>query len=138
MAKPLKPTESIVSDICTRIMEGQSLVKICNEKNLPSYRTIMRWARDDESFRQSYARARQDQGHAIYAEIQDIEDKVATGEMHPNQGRVLIESKRWRTARMHGKYNEKIVVQQDTKTDINITWGMPETEPSKDTESGDK
>ena len=82
----------------------------------------MRWARDDDSFRQSYARAREDQGHTIYAEIQEIEDKVASGEMNPNQGRVLIDSKKWRAARMHGKYNEKIVVQQDVKQDMTIRW----------------
>ena len=113
-------------------MEGQSLVKICSEEHLPDYATIMRWARDDDVFRQSYARAREDQGHSIYAEIQEVKDKVASGEMHPNQGRVLIDSKKWRAARMHGKYNEKIVVEQQGEQSMRITWGTPEPAPASE------
>ena len=101
---------------------------------------------DRIAFYKRYARARQDQGDTIYFEIQEIEHKMQlpkkirdpeTGEMitnpdyiEPNQwfenyggwrqGRVLVDSKKWRAGRMMPKkYGDKLDV--DVTGDVNVT-----------------
>ncbi len=45
--------------ICERLACGESLRKICDDKNLPDRSTVIRWLARDPDFATKYARARE-------------------------------------------------------------------------------
>lgn len=73
---PSKYTEKLVDEICSRLASGESLNKICNDRDMPDYKTIMRWLAVNESFRQKYADAREAQADAIFDECLCIADNA--------------------------------------------------------------
>ena len=154
MGSPTTFTPAIGRLICTRIAKGEPLTRICESietspgKSL-AFTTVYRWldnkcdgkqAVEREIFRQSYARARLDQAHSAYFEIQEIERKMQLPRkikdpdqdpqtagmianpdyIEPNTGRVLVDSIKWRAGRMMPKtYGDKIDV--GVSGDVNIT-----------------
>ena len=46
--------------ICERIAEGEPLTRICKDRQMPAYRTVLGWRVANEEFSHLYARARQD------------------------------------------------------------------------------
>jgi len=126
--RPTIKTNEIINELCLRIAAGESLMSISRDERMPGLATIYRWIHDDDRFREAYARSRGDQGHSIYSEIQQVETLVESGLMDPNTARVLIDSKRWRAARMNQAYNDKLVIQQEGKVDLSIVW-QDDTQP---------
>lgn len=52
-------TPELAAEICERLATGESLRAICSDADMPSERTVRRWASDDvEGFAPQYARAR--------------------------------------------------------------------------------
>ncbi len=74
--RPTTYSEEIVSTICARIAEGESLRSICDDDDLPAIRTVFDWLADDKrvDFRTKYARAREAQADALFDEMIDIAD----------------------------------------------------------------
>ena len=52
-------TQEMADIICERIAKGESLRKICLDKDTPSHTTILKWLRDIDGFASQYARARE-------------------------------------------------------------------------------
>ena len=95
--------------ICEAIASGDSLVKILRESGMPGYRTVMTWLSEDETFQQNYARAREDQGDAYADRIDDVADRVLTGEIDPQAARVAIDALKWSAGkRLPKKYGDKL------------------------------
>jgi hypothetical protein len=73
-------TPELVDKICDALAEGQSLIKICSTKGMPSRSTVLKWMREDKEFCASIAHAREDQADYYldkqieYAENATIED----------------------------------------------------------------
>lgn len=104
-----KTNEEIKSAICEAIASGDSLVKILRESGMPGYRTVMTWLSEDETFQQNYARAREDQGDAYADRIDDVADRVLTGEIDPQAARVAIDALKWSAGkRLPKKYGDKL------------------------------
>lgn len=96
--------------ICQQIALGRSLVKICEEPDMPSYSTTMEWRASDAVFSDRYARAREDQADYHAEEIVDIADT----ETDPNVARVRIDARKWKASKLKPKvYGERIAVDQD-------------------------
>jgi len=123
--KPITKSQPVIDEICDRIANDETLVSVCSDKHLPDQCTFLRWVREDDAVRQDYTRARSTSGHAIYNKIADMDQELRADKMGDRKFRVLLDSLKWRAARMHGKYNEKIVVQQEGETNINVSWGQP-------------
>ena len=51
--------------VCEKLMEGRSLHSICKDKSLPSVGTVMKWLRENPSFSQQYAHAREAQAELM-------------------------------------------------------------------------
>ena len=131
--------------ICERIALGEPLTTICKSiKNAKgqslTVNSVYRWLdceknEDYINFKKAYARARETQAHSIYSEIQDIERRMtlprkikdARGKeilnpdyIDPNAGRVLIDAKKWRAAKMRPKtYGDKVDL--GVTGDVNVT-----------------
>jgi len=75
MSRPKQYTPELGDLVCSHISQGKSLAKICSEhKTLPSPRTIYRWLREEDEFRQMYEVAKTDQAHFMAESIIDIAD----------------------------------------------------------------
>lgn len=103
MARPSLFNNATAEEICIRIMCGDSLAEICRDDEMPAYRTVMRWLKDDQTFRQNYASAREDQGHADADAIADIAKRIIKGEIDPAAGRAAIDALKWTAGKRQPK-----------------------------------
>ena len=88
--RPSIYTEELADEICERISQGESLVKICQRDDMPGYTTVSRWRADNERFRLRFARAREDAADFLSYEIKDIADTQQVGEII-TQRAVMVE-----------------------------------------------
>lgn len=76
--QPGRPTTyslDMVSTICERLVEGQSLRAICRDDCMPGLSTVFQWLAAHQEFADMYARAREEQAEALAAEIVEIADE---------------------------------------------------------------
>jgi len=118
----IQKSQDIVDEVCRRILNDESLRQICNDHHMPAKSTFLRWVQSDDAVRDQYTRARAQSGHTIYNKIQELEIELMQNKVDDRKFRCLVDSMKWRAGRMHGKYNEKIVIQQEGKVDLSIVW----------------
>lgn len=85
--RPSKFTPELGADICNRIVNQLSLLRVCKAEDMPSFGTVYDW--DDQGrtdiadgkketpkalFSVQFARAREKQAHAMMMDAQDIAD----------------------------------------------------------------
>lgn len=145
MARPSDYSTKTTAIICERLGLGESLRQICEDGDMPSKSTVMRWLHDQQEFRDQYARAREAQAEHWAEEIIEISDDDSHDAItDPESGitkqnsefiarsRLRVDTRKWLMARMAPKkYGDKIT-QEVTGADgsplvpiINLT-GRPE------------
>ncbi len=93
--------------ICEQIALGRSLVKICQETEMPSYSTVTQWRGEDADFAAKYARAREDQADFHADAIVDIADT----ETDAAKARNRIDARKWHASKLKPKtYGDKLDV----------------------------
>lgn len=127
MGRPTVYTEDIANEICARLSDGESLLRITKDPHLPSKSTIHRWLFDDDKkeFWDKYKRARDEQAETLIDEIVDIADDgtndwmerehqngntytVLNGE-HVQRSRLRIDTRKWYASKvLPKKYGEKL------------------------------
>lgn len=121
MARPSLFNESVAEEICIRLACGDSLAKICRDDEMPAYRTVMTWVRQNEAFRQQYVRAREDQADADADAVSDIGERALNGEIDAQAARVAIDARKWSAGKRKPKaYGDKVAVVGGDKTDAPI------------------
>ena len=122
MARPSSFTQAKADVICLRLAEGASLRSICAEEGQPDQTTVYRWLRDNEEFRQQYARAREDQAETLFDQMVTIADtpligtktvtkatgvEMTEGDMIEHR-RLQVETRKWVLGKMAPKkYGER-------------------------------
>ena len=102
-------TEDEEKAVLEGLAEGRSLRNVCSQPNMPSIWQVMRWLDKSPAFEQQYARARQIQGEVHFEEILEVTEKVKTGEIDPQSGRVVIDAMKWAASKLRPKvYGDKI------------------------------
>jgi hypothetical protein len=108
VGRPTIYSDKIADAILERLAQGDSLVQICEDKQMPGLRTVMRWAAESDGFGTEYARAREAQAEVMDHKILSAADKAKED---PQAARVQIEAYKWRAAKLAPKrYGEKIDV----------------------------
>lgn len=72
--RPTEYSEAVCDEICTRLMEGESLKSITYDDHLPARSTIFLWLIKHKEFSDKYIRARSIQADTYADEIADIAD----------------------------------------------------------------
>lgn len=75
--RPSKYSEAVVDRICLRLVEGESLRRICADPEMPSLSTIWNWYRKEEikaDFLERFLRARAFQSLVMDGDMQDVAD----------------------------------------------------------------
>ncbi len=118
--RPSKFSADVADRICERLADGESLVKICRDDDMPGLRTVMRWAAENGDFGTEYARAREAQAEVMDDKIMTTADEIED----PAVARVQIDAYKWRAAKLAPKrYGDKI---DHTSSDGSMT---PAQEP---------
>lgn len=123
MARPTDYTEELATKICAELAEGKSLRTVLKEDDMPAMSTIFRWLADDDktSFREQYARAKEEAADALADDIQDISDKVLEKVYDPASARVAMDGKKWIAAKLKPKrYGDKLDVDANISGNITI------------------
>lgn len=107
-------------EFCKRIALGRSLRSVCDDPDMPSADTVLKWNRTRAEFAERYAQAREDRGLNYGDKIGDLVDKVLSGEYPPDVARVAIDALKWTAARLAPKvYGDK--QQVEVTADIGVT-----------------
>jgi Bacteriophage Sf6, terminase small subunit-like len=100
--RPKELTTEAVTEILTRIAEGESVNKITRDEDLPSYRTFFRALLDDQGLREQYTFATQVREQRLFDEIIEIADSASTAE-DAQVAKVQIDARKWALAKMNPK-----------------------------------
>ena len=88
----------ICEAICERLIEGESLLRMCEEPGMPSRETVFRWLRRHAEFRETYALAREIQGHLAFDAVTEAIDDATPETAY--LAKVRIDGLRWQAARL--------------------------------------
>lgn len=107
MGRPSDFTPEIANKICERLIEGESLRKICRDEGMPNASTVCRWLGQQEEFRKQYAHARDAQADTLADEILTIVDECDDAQA----ARLRMDARKWLAAKMAPKrYGEKVAL----------------------------
>ena len=129
--RPSDYTEELAADICVRLADGESLKAICAEDQMPHRATVFRWLAAHESFRDMYARAREEQADTLADELVTIADEASVSVKHEGEefrlaldatgvahNRLRVDTRKWVAAKLKPrKYGEKV---QNENTNVNV------------------
>jgi hypothetical protein len=114
LGRPSSFTPKIAAEICDQIIEGKSLIKICEQDDMPGRRTILTWLDTNEDFQRQYARARELQADTMAEMILD-EAKSVTNET-AQAARVKIDALKWRASKLLPKrYGDRVEAVHDVQ-----------------------
>ena len=123
--RPTKYDESIASEICVRLANGEALRQICMEDKMPAQSTVYLWLTRFPVFSEMYARAREDQADTLADEIQAIADEMPMettdkdgntrfDSAYINWMRLRVDARKWVAAKLKPrKYGDKVQVAGD-------------------------
>jgi hypothetical protein len=104
-------SKHIADEICDRMIEGESLLKICKDDHMPSRVSVYRWVDDHPDFRRRYNYAREGQAHFYADLIRDIAfddagdvfidgDKIVNDHARVQRARLKVDTLKWVAARL--------------------------------------
>lgn len=124
-------------EICQRIAEGEGLRPMCDKSDhLPSWRTVLRFVREDEEAYLRYREARQIQAETMRDHILQLveaplptDPKLAMAEVQRRRLEVDAKEKHIRQMQPSG-VRDKVEDKQDQSGEIVIRWGDSAIEAS--------
>lgn len=143
MGRHTSYTEELAKEICIRLSTGETLISICKTEGYPHYATIMRWLHEksdfQQTFREKYARAREDQADFWADEIIEVADdakydwteRIAKGKAtivcdheHVHRSQLRVDARKWIASKLKPKkYSEKFIqtIESDAPVEIQAT-----------------
>jgi hypothetical protein len=112
--RPSSYTEAMASEICRRMVEGESLRTICKAPGMPTFVTVFNWMRAHPEFLEQYARAREAQADAHVEEMLEVARQAVHAKTSEEvQGyRLLVDTLKWRASKMKPKsYGDKVTLE---------------------------
>jgi hypothetical protein len=105
-------TPELGAEICRRLTEGETLIAIARDPEMPCYSTVLNWAKSVPAFGDAYAQARALAGDYLFDEAREVARAATPGSVWAD--RLRFDVIRWQTARLAPrKYLERLVVKAD-------------------------
>lgn len=102
-------SQGLFNRICERIADGESLRAICQDADMPSATSVMRWLAADAGLSEQYARAREIQGDGEFDKAREIAF-AATPET-VQVARLQYDAVKWRAGKLRPKvYGDKVAI----------------------------
>ena len=112
--KPTELTPTLASQICDRIIYGETLTAICDEPEMPTLRTVHRWLETNEAFAKELETARHFAADWLADEC--IELLKNKGNESPEMLRLRIETRQWLCGVLYPERYGKRVINEGTVT----------------------
>lgn len=143
--RPSRYTNKLADKICKMIAEGQSVRSICSKKDMISMQTFFRWRRENEEFREQYARACEERSYRYAEEIIEIADDATNDYMEQHdesdeltgyklngeniqRSRLRIDTRKWLMSKLNPKvYGDKLDMTTNGN-DIGVTLSASQAE----------
>ena len=122
IGRPKELTGEAIAEILTRIAQGESVNKITQDEDLPSYRTFFRALLDDEDLRKRYTFVTEVREQRLFDQIIEIADSAGTAE-DAQIAKVQIDARKWALSKMNPKKyaeNNKPAVNVSTEITNNL------------------
>ena len=135
LGRPTLYTDELAAEICRRIVEGESLTRICKDDDMPNVSSVYLWIIKNKDFSNMYAHAREDQADTYSDQIVDIgeevpmmvitdEDGKVTKRIDPagvNRNRLRVDARKWVAAKLKPKkYGDRQVVAGDPDAPLEV------------------
>lgn len=135
MGRPTLYTDELATEICRRIVEGESLTRICKDEGMPNVSSVYLWLLKNKDFSNMYTRAKEDQADTLADQIMDIgeeipmmvitdEDGKVTKRIDPagvNRNRLRVDARKWVAAKLKPrKYGDRQVVAGDPDAPLEV------------------
>lgn len=126
VGRPTDYRTEIAEQICMRMMEGEGVVRICRDENMPCKSTVYRWLIHHKEFADMYARTIPIRADLYFEETLDIADNATNDWMekfnsegesqgwalngeHVQRSRLRVDTRKWAAARLNPrKYGDKV------------------------------
>ena len=143
--RPSRYTNKLADKICKMIAQGQSVRSICSKKDMISMQTFFRWLRENEKFREQYARACEERSYMHAEEIIEIADDATNDYMEQHdesdeltgyklngeniqRSRLRIDTRKWLMSKLNPKvYGDKLDMTTNGN-DIGVTLSASQAE----------
>jgi hypothetical protein len=133
-------SEEVASEICDRMVEGESVLKICKDEHMPNRVTVYRWIESNDAFRKRYNYAREAQAHYYADLIRDVafddsgdffveDGRTVTDHARVQRARLKVDTLKWLAARFNRAYSDKPVEIEKAPEPIVIRWARRDSEP---------
>lgn len=120
MARATDYNEATTKAICIRLAEGESLITICRDEDMPARSTVFLWLAEHEEFSDQYARAREVQADSMLDLMSEISNDGAKDWVMTKRGpvvdsecvgrsRLRVDTLKWQMSKLNPKkYSEKL------------------------------
>jgi len=98
VGRPSSYSDAIADVICERMINGESLLKICSDADMPSRSAVHRWCRSNPDFAARCAHAREEMTHYLVDKIEVMAEET-TEENYQSQ-KVKIAVAQWRAEKI--------------------------------------
>lgn len=112
LKRPTQFTKELGDMICSRVADGEPLVKICAENGNPSYGTVWLWGKEYPEFAEALSHAREAQQDHFAESVVFIADS----QFDAQKARNMMDARRWYAGKVAPKkWGDKIEI--DAKID---------------------
>ena len=108
MGRPSSINDEIAQIILDRIANGESLLQICGDDDMPDRGTVRRWEDSDPSFAARCARAREHQGDTFVDKMGEVYEKLENGAIESDVARALQANLEWRASKLNRQYGNVV------------------------------
>lgn len=135
--KQVRYSEEVADEICTRLSNGESLRRICEDDHMPDRNSVFSWIARYEDFSAKYARAREAQAEFLVDEMIAIADDATNDYMetvdsegavgyklngeHVQRSKLRLETRRWIAEKLRPKkYGAKLELAGDAEAPLQV------------------
>lgn len=144
IGRPSDYTPELADLICAELSEGRSLRSVCQDENMPNKATVFRWLRTNDSFRDQYARAKEEAADSMADEINEIADDGTNDWMerldndakpigwqlngeHVQRSKLRIDARKWVASKLKPKaYGDRVAHEHTGKLTLENLIADPE------------
>ena len=125
--------QKLCDEICMRLVDGESLRRICTDEKMPHIGTVLRWIGENDKLREQYTRARELQAEVYADEITQIADDGQNDTYTDDEGnkktdhdviarsRLRVDSRKWIVSKLlPKKYGDKLELGGEMKNTLAV------------------
>jgi hypothetical protein len=146
MARPSEYSPEVVDAICDRMVNGQGLLKICADDEMPARVTVYRWLASNPEFRKRFVEAREalmdfyaeqiltiafdESGDVILDQGKDGKTSAVANHAKVQRDRLKVDTLKWTASRLFPKrYGDKmeLLAQTEEPKDLTVRWEIERT-----------